>query len=444
MHFKRLGVGVAVVNRLLYAVGGFDGNERLASMECYHPENNAWTLLPTMQTGRSGAGVAALNLYIYVVGGFDGRVQLSSVERYDTEQQIWESVASIRIARSALSLTVLDGKLYAMGGFDGHSFLSIVEVYNPANDRWEEGTPLTSGRSGHASAVIYQPSCASVYMDCIGEPIDKKKPQPDDDDITRNDPSTSKSGAPPSTSTNALHPFSGNRCNHCDDSQQSDLSDGDGQRMAHMEHLMNHGPNKSMSADDQSKYEQQCRRAVYSLLQMDSKEQLVKEEKLRYSKNSTSSSKSDGATSTSSDVSMELHDDAATRSNGNDAFVENRKQYRRRKSKSDRSEDDTDVFDSDSNSNSRDSISSNSNQVVQKNRQNPKKKHCSLSKLTNTFRQNINDFVAWSSSSTPPPLASTSSVPDSKNLKKSGSNRGDSDERKCSLVKKYYKCKLKP
>lgn len=28
MHSKRLGVGVAVVNRLLYAIGGFDGNER--------------------------------------------------------------------------------------------------------------------------------------------------------------------------------------------------------------------------------------------------------------------------------------------------------------------------------------------------------------------------------------------------------------------------------
>lgn len=59
MHSKRLGVGVAVVNRLLYAIGGFDGDERLPSIECYHPENNAWTVLPPMKAGRSGAGVAA-------------------------------------------------------------------------------------------------------------------------------------------------------------------------------------------------------------------------------------------------------------------------------------------------------------------------------------------------------------------------------------------------
>lgn len=56
MHYKRLGVGIAVVDRLLYAIGGFDGKERLKSLECYHPENNAWTLIPSMSIGRSGAG----------------------------------------------------------------------------------------------------------------------------------------------------------------------------------------------------------------------------------------------------------------------------------------------------------------------------------------------------------------------------------------------------
>lgn len=199
MHHKRLGVGIAVLNRLLYAIGGFDGRERLKSLECYHPENNEWTLIPPMSIGRSGAGnvpincslfysilidinhlfllgAAALNQFIYVVGGFDGTRQLSSVERYDTERQIWDTVAPIRIARSALSLTVLDGKLYAMGGFDGLNFLAIVEVYDPETNRWEEGTPLTSGRSGHASAVIYQPSCVVDERSVVDKMDDSKSP----------------------------------------------------------------------------------------------------------------------------------------------------------------------------------------------------------------------------------------------------------------------------
>lgn len=133
MHTKRLAVGVAVVNRLMYAIGGFDGHNRLNTVECYHPENDEWSMVTPMQTMRSGAGtlyslkinhliywnffkgVAALNQYIYVVGGYDGTRQLNSVERYDTEKDVWEYVSSIKIARSALSVTVLDGKLYAMG-----------------------------------------------------------------------------------------------------------------------------------------------------------------------------------------------------------------------------------------------------------------------------------------------------------------------------------------
>lgn len=56
MQSKRMGVGLAVVNRLLYAIGGFDGDSRLATVECYHPENNEWTTVPPMKHGRSGSG----------------------------------------------------------------------------------------------------------------------------------------------------------------------------------------------------------------------------------------------------------------------------------------------------------------------------------------------------------------------------------------------------
>lgn len=56
MHSKRIGVGCTVVNRLLYAVGGFDGQHRLSSVECYHPENDEWLEVKPMKRQRSGAG----------------------------------------------------------------------------------------------------------------------------------------------------------------------------------------------------------------------------------------------------------------------------------------------------------------------------------------------------------------------------------------------------
>lgn len=68
MAYKRLGVGVAVVNRLLYVIGGFDGQERLRTVECYHPENNAWSLVTPMNVGRSGAGND--DNYLYYINQF--------------------------------------------------------------------------------------------------------------------------------------------------------------------------------------------------------------------------------------------------------------------------------------------------------------------------------------------------------------------------------------
>jgi len=57
MGTKRIGVGVAVVNRLMYAVGGYDGSNRLRSMECYDPEADEWHFVAPMNTTRSGAGM---------------------------------------------------------------------------------------------------------------------------------------------------------------------------------------------------------------------------------------------------------------------------------------------------------------------------------------------------------------------------------------------------
>ncbi|VDM26515.1 unnamed protein product [Hydatigera taeniaeformis] len=56
MHYPRIGLGVAVVNRLLYAVGGFDGERRLSSVERYDPEADAWSEVAPLNRPRSGAG----------------------------------------------------------------------------------------------------------------------------------------------------------------------------------------------------------------------------------------------------------------------------------------------------------------------------------------------------------------------------------------------------
>lgn len=65
-------LGVAVLNGLVYAVGGFNGSLRVRTVDVYDPVRDVWSSAPSMEARRSTLGVAVLNGLIYAVGGFDG------------------------------------------------------------------------------------------------------------------------------------------------------------------------------------------------------------------------------------------------------------------------------------------------------------------------------------------------------------------------------------
>ena len=76
MSARRIGVGVAVVNRLLYAVGGFDGANRLRCVECYTPETDEWRFVAHMNRSRSGAGESlAKSISMVITKGHLGLVR---------------------------------------------------------------------------------------------------------------------------------------------------------------------------------------------------------------------------------------------------------------------------------------------------------------------------------------------------------------------------------
>lgn len=314
-----------------------------------------------------------------------------------------------------------------MGGFDGHSFLSIVELYDPAMDCWEESSPLTSGRSGHASAVIYQPSCVNQYMDCGEEQIDRDRKSPEDDENKPgpSNPGGSTSKGPPqaSNSTGQLHAFSGNRCTHCDDKEKNESEQDRIERRI------------SRKESSCSKYEQMCREAIHSLLRMDNEEQIKKDQCQNNEVGNTTECNSSGNENTQ----MEISDNET---NDYDSFdVDNPKKFRRRKVlppcvDSEMSES--------SNSMSENSLDSGSvNNIIPGVRNRLKARcnesgQCSLSRLKNKVRQNICDFVSWSVSS-PLPKA----IHQDSNLSNIPNGNGTTEERKCDLLRKYYKCKMK-
>ena len=51
---------IAKIPGAIYACGGFDGRQRLNSVERYDPSRNQWTLTQPMWRQRSDAGAATL------------------------------------------------------------------------------------------------------------------------------------------------------------------------------------------------------------------------------------------------------------------------------------------------------------------------------------------------------------------------------------------------
>jgi N-acetylneuraminic acid mutarotase len=65
----------------IYYIGGYTGNQYSSQVRIYTPENNSWSTTQDMPTARAYLGVAVVNDLIYAIGGFNGE-WLSTNEIY--------------------------------------------------------------------------------------------------------------------------------------------------------------------------------------------------------------------------------------------------------------------------------------------------------------------------------------------------------------------------
>jgi N-acetylneuraminic acid mutarotase len=158
MPTARVGLGVAAINGVLYAVGG-SGNDGaiFSTVETYDPASDMWSTKTAMPTARTGVGVAALDGLVYVVGGSDGS-PLATVEAYDPDTDTWTTKASLLTARHSPGVAAINGMLYVVGGEAGaetnHASLASVEAYDPLTDTWTSKLPMPTARSRLGVAVI--------------------------------------------------------------------------------------------------------------------------------------------------------------------------------------------------------------------------------------------------------------------------------------------------
>ncbi len=161
--------GSAVVNGKIYVMGGSDtafwNGTPGAAVLIYDPKKDRWSKGADMPTPRLGLGVAAVGGLIYAVGGSNHGLGIFSsriVERYDPAKDQWKRVADLPEERDFLSAVALNGRLYAVGGLinprdsfvaDAPSSKSIYR-YSPQDDSWERLADMSDARYRPAVATL--------------------------------------------------------------------------------------------------------------------------------------------------------------------------------------------------------------------------------------------------------------------------------------------------
>ena len=121
----------------MYAIGGDDGSDILASVEEYDPETDTWSTVSSLSTARERLAAAEANGLVYAIGGRDSDLDtLASVEEYDPETDTWSTVASLSTGRERPVAAEAGGLVYAIGGRDSGSVKDGVRLrHYPQRDR---------------------------------------------------------------------------------------------------------------------------------------------------------------------------------------------------------------------------------------------------------------------------------------------------------------------
>jgi Kelch motif len=108
-----------------------------------------------MCDARRALGVVPMPDGIYAIGGYDGQKYLNSMEKYCLITKRWIRMKPMNTARCTLSAVAsADCQfIYVLGGYNGQP-LDLVERYSILTDTWEYLPPMITKRFMHQSVNI--------------------------------------------------------------------------------------------------------------------------------------------------------------------------------------------------------------------------------------------------------------------------------------------------
>ncbi|XP_038570815.1 kelch-like protein 6 [Micropterus salmoides] len=129
---------MAVHGGKVYVMGGFDGVQRLASVEAYDPFHNRWTQVTPLAVGVSSFAAASFDKWIYVIGGGpNGKLATDQVQCWEPGTDIWELRAPIPIETKCTNAVTFNNCIYIVGGA-----MHAMYRYSPLSDSWSLVTRL--------------------------------------------------------------------------------------------------------------------------------------------------------------------------------------------------------------------------------------------------------------------------------------------------------------
>ncbi|OMJ93855.1 hypothetical protein SteCoe_3044 [Stentor coeruleus] len=124
----------SVNNKYIFIFGGYDGTQRLASIERFNPELDSWSMINTtlrFQLSNCGCFSPYINKVIVLGGGFSSGFS-HAVEMLDIESLEWTSLSFMSEGRDLRNkITYFNGDAFCVGGYNFRA-----EKFQVEDDKW--------------------------------------------------------------------------------------------------------------------------------------------------------------------------------------------------------------------------------------------------------------------------------------------------------------------
>lgn len=177
MPTARGALGVAVVNGLIYAIGGiaswnssFNVGTSTATVEIYNPSSNSWSTGVPLPQPLDSFGVAVSNGTIYVIAGESKGNVVNTVYSFNPATSTsWSTMSNLPLGRQSLGAVANStGLIFAVGGMYGLASNPVTtaetDVYNPATNSWSTLSPMPSPAYGMAVVDVVAGSQEAVQV----------------------------------------------------------------------------------------------------------------------------------------------------------------------------------------------------------------------------------------------------------------------------------------